>query len=141
MRNLLIKWLITASTPAIGSTPFPSLYEFVSIKSALSGNLATIAIAVIPFSISLSPASIKVSGFSIKPSLIPFDSDSITIPSGSFVKTYESTSIPKVATQASAACKCLINISCSILESKIIPIFCCFTLLRPISPLANRSKL
>ena len=87
LRNLLIKWLITASTPAIGSTPFPSLYEFVSIKSSLSGNLATIAIAVIPFSISLSPASIKVSGFSIKPSLIPCDSDSITIPSGSFVKT------------------------------------------------------
>ena len=72
---------------AIGSTPLPSLYEFVSIKSKLSGNLATIAIAVIPLSINLFPASIKVSGFSIKPPLMPFDSKSTTIPKGFFVKT------------------------------------------------------
>ena len=87
LRNLLIKWLITASTPEIGSTPFPSLYVFVSIKSKLSGNLATIAIAVIPLFIKISPASIKVSGFWIKPPLMLSDSESTTIPKGFFVKT------------------------------------------------------
>ena len=52
-----------------------------------SGNLATIAIAVTPFSIKVLPASIKVSGFSMIPPLIFEVSESIIILKGFLVST------------------------------------------------------